>query len=309
MLSLTTFSSLRSCAIWSSTRAIAWHGPHHSAQKSTSTGWSAPSTSLSKVCSVTAFAISSFLPQVSDSPNARESAGVPARYDQTHGAGLHATAERARPPGSGTGDPCALGGGGHLRPPAGAERLRPPLPLHGRPDYGQRSRRGPPRNRAHPQGRLPALQGAARLRPAVPERLRFPGPARRGPGREGAWAQLQTGDRGVRRRRVRAPLPRVRRRVRGRPDGSVQAPRPVDGLGRRLLHVLGHEHRVHLALPAGVPSPRLALQGPPLDAVVPALRHLALQARAGGRRELRRARASVALRELPLEGTRRRGAR
>ena len=55
----------------------------------------------------------------------------------------------------------------------------------------------------------------------------------------------------------------------------------MDGLGQRLPHVLGHEHRVHLALPEGVPRARVALQGPPLDAVVPALRHLALAARAG----------------------------
>ena len=52
-------------------------------------------------------------------------------------------------------------------------------------------------------------------------------------------------------------------------------------------------------LPQGGAQPRLALQGAPLDAVVPALRHVALAARAGGRGELRRARASVALRPLP----------
>ena len=44
---------------------------------------------------------------------------------------------------------------------------------------------------------------------------------------------------------------------------------------------------------------RLAVQGPPLDAVVPALRHVALAARAGGRGELRRDGASVAVRALP----------
>ena len=53
---------------------------------------------------------------------------------------------------------------------------------------------------------------------------------------------------------------------------------------------------------------RLAVQGPPLDAVVPALRHLALAARAGGRRELRRARPPLALRPLPAPGARGRGA-
>ena len=47
------------------------------------------------------------------------------------------------------------------------------------------------------------------------------------------------------------------------------APRPLDGLGQRLLHLLGHEHRVHLAVPEGRPRARLALQRPPLDTVVP----------------------------------------
>src|SRR5256885_2600191 len=36
MFSFTIFRSSRSSAIWSSTGAIAWHGPHHSAQKSRS---------------------------------------------------------------------------------------------------------------------------------------------------------------------------------------------------------------------------------------------------------------------------------
>ena len=91
----------------------------------------------------------------------------------------------------------------------------------------------------------------------------------------------------------------ARRAVRRRDDRAVEAPRPVDGLGQRLPHLLGHEHRVHLALPEGVPRARVALQGPPLDAVVPALRHLALAARAGRRGELPRARAPVAVRPLP----------
>ena len=34
-----------------------------------------------------------------------------------------------------------------------------------------------------------------------------------------------------------------------RPDEGLDPARPVDGLGQRLLHVLRHEHRVHLALP------------------------------------------------------------
>src|ERR1700712_1102848 len=54
MLSLATVSfSACSLAISSRTGATILHGPHHSAQKSTSTGLSLPSTSLAKVASVT----------------------------------------------------------------------------------------------------------------------------------------------------------------------------------------------------------------------------------------------------------------
>ena len=68
---------------------------------------------------------------------------------------------------------------------------------------------------------------------------------------------------------------------------------------QRLLHVQRHEHRVHLALPAGRARARLAVPRPPLDGVVPALRHLALAARADAGRRLPGARAPVALRALP----------
>ena len=61
---------------------------------------------------------------------------------------------------------------------------------------------------------------------------------------------------------------------------GLEAARDVDGLGQRLLHLQRHEHRVHLALPQGRPRARLAVQGPSLDGVVPALRHVDLAARA-----------------------------
>ena len=72
---------------------------------------------------------------------------------------------------------------------------------------------------------------------------------------------------------------------------------PVDGLGPRLLHVLRHEHRVHLALPGDRPGAGLALPGPPVHGVVPSLRHVDLRPRAG--RQLRRPRGPVALGALP----------
>src|SRR4029079_1381887 len=54
MLSLATVTlSPRSLAMSSSAGAIIRHGPHHSAQKSTRTGPSAPNTSLAKLWSVT----------------------------------------------------------------------------------------------------------------------------------------------------------------------------------------------------------------------------------------------------------------
>ena len=92
----------------------------------------------------------------------------------------------------------------------------PKLELHRRADHREQPDGRPPRLGPHAQGRLPALQGAARLRPALPERLRLPGPLGRGRRREGARPQLEARDRGVRARRVRRALPRARRRVRAR---------------------------------------------------------------------------------------------
>src|SRR5882762_6996197 len=62
MFTLTSLRSpSRSATILSSTGATAWQGPHHSAQKSTITGLSLWRTSCSKLCSVTAVVIGSFL--------------------------------------------------------------------------------------------------------------------------------------------------------------------------------------------------------------------------------------------------------
>ena len=82
----------------------------------------------------------------------------------------------------------------------------------------------------------------------------------------------------------------------------------VDGLGARLLHVQRHQHRVHLALPARGARPRLAVSRAPLHRVVPALRHVALAARAlaGGRAPA--ARGFLALRAPPVPRAAGRGA-
>ncbi len=96
--------------------------------------------------------------------------------------------------------------------------------------------------------------------------------------REAARAELEARDRGVRARRVRAALPRGRRVVGERAVARLEAPRAVDGLGQRLLHLQRHEHRVHLAVPEDRPRARLALPRPSLDRVVPALRDVAVTA-------------------------------
>src|ERR1700739_1017388 len=63
MLSLTTFSSpARSLAISSTTGATIRHGPHHGAQKSTSTGFSDSSTSAWKLLSVTSATLAMLAP-------------------------------------------------------------------------------------------------------------------------------------------------------------------------------------------------------------------------------------------------------
>ena len=98
--------------------------------------------------------------------------------------------------------------------------------------------------------------------------------------REGARSQLQARDRGVRPRPLRPRLPRPGRALLRPAHRALEAARPVDGLGAVVLHDDRPEHLVHLGLPPGVQRPRLALQGPPLDALVPTLRHVALPARA-----------------------------
>ena len=63
-----------------------------------------------------------------------------------------------------------------------------------------------------------------------------------------------------------------------RADRADHPPGPVDGLGRLVLHLHRHQHRVHLVLPQEVPRERLALSGHALDALVHALRHVAVAA-------------------------------
>src|SRR5581483_3816258 len=75
------------------------------------------------------------------------------------GASVPEPADGARPPRPRGGDARALGGRGDLPEAAGGERRRPDVLLHGRADHGQQPGGRPPRPRADPEGRLPALQG------------------------------------------------------------------------------------------------------------------------------------------------------
>ena len=58
------------------------------------------------------------------------------------------------------------------------------------------------------------------------------------------------------------------------------AARPVDGLGPVVLHDDRHQHQLHLVVPEALPGAGLAVQGHRVDALVHALRHVALAARA-----------------------------
>ena len=207
---------------------------------------------------------------------------------------IRAAARQARSSRARARDPRFLGAGGHVRAAARAEPRQGEVELLRRPRDREQDARGAHGVGADAEGRLPALQGAARLRPALPERLRLPGALDRGRRRAPARPQLEARDRGIRPRGVRRALPRGRRLV-GRPaDQGLHPARHVDGLGQRLLHLQRHQHRVRLADAEDGARARLALPRPPSDRVVPALRHVDLRTRA--RRQLRRPRRPVALR-------------
>ena len=140
---------------------------------------------------------------------------------------------------------------------------------------------------ADAQGRLPALQGAAGLRPALPERLGLPGPVDRGRRREGARAELQA----ARSRSTASSASRrsAARSSRGRPGELTRASKrlgPVDGLGQRLLHVLATRTSSTSGASSGGRRARLAVSRPSLVGVVPALRNVAVAARADTGRRL-----------------------
>src|SRR5215210_706252 len=241
MFTLTSFTSpARSSTILSSTGATAWHGPHHSAQKSTITGLSLSSTSWVNVSSLTAVAIQTVLSLGKSRvppPRGMKPTGPDDVFPRIR-ARVQAASGQARPPRARARDPRPLGARGHLRAPPRAEPRRPEVQLRRRSGDGEQDgARRPYRLGADAEGRLPALQGATGARAALPERVRLPGALDRGRRRALARPQLEAGDRGVRARRVRPPLPRSRGAVVPGTDRGVDPARAVDELGRRLLHL------------------------------------------------------------------------
>ena len=146
-------------------------------------------------------------------------------------------------------DPRPVGAREDVRAAPGAEPRRPEVLVRRRAGDREQEARSPHGVGADAEGRLPALQGAARLRAALPERLRLPGPLDRGRRRAPARPELETRDRGVRPRGVRRAAAARSSSSRPRAHRGLDPARPVDGLGQRLLHLQRHEHRVHLAVP------------------------------------------------------------
>ena len=119
-----------------------------------------------------------------------------------------------------------------VRPAARPERDRRALELPRRADHGQQPDGRPPCLGPDVQGRLPALPRDARARPALPERVRLPGPVGRGQRRARPRLHEQARHRGVRDRRVRDAVQAARPDLRGAPDRAVDPARDVDGLER-----------------------------------------------------------------------------
>src|SRR5579863_8191861 len=108
-----TLTSLTECssAIRSSAGATAWHGPHHSAQKSTITLPSEPSTSVSKVDSLASTAISASVLGFHRCTTAAGHQNFPPTIEgRVRDPACPARLQRPR-----TRDPRALGDGGYLR--------------------------------------------------------------------------------------------------------------------------------------------------------------------------------------------------
>ena len=191
--------------------------------------------------------------------------------------------------------PRALARARHLPRVGPPPRGRRAVGLLGGPADGQRQARRPSRPRARVQGHLPALQDDARLPGRAQGRLGHARPAGRDRRPEAARDREQAGDRAVRDRRVQPALPRGGLRVPRGLERADRAHRLLDRPRRRLPHARRDVHRVGLVGAAPDPRQGAALRGPQGRALLPGLRHGALQprgrARLSGRRRSERLRA------------------
>ena len=212
-----------------------------------------------------------------------------------------AAAGQARPSRARARDPRALGARGHVRAAARAEPRRPEVVsfVDGPVTANKSARASTPPG----AGRSRTSSSATRRCAASTSATRT-GSTARGSGSRSASSASSASTRSARSRSTastssRAAAARSSSSRRRDADARLEAARPVDGLGQRLLHVQRHEHRVHLAVPEERARARLALHRPPLDRVVPALRDVALAARALAVGRLPGPRRPVALRPLP----------
>ncbi len=148
-----------------------------------------------------------------------------------------------------------------------AHRQRPPG-LSSRPEPGV-------------QGRVPALSDDARAPGAPQGRLGLPRAAGGAGGGEAARHQVQGRHRALRRGGVQRPLPRVGAALHRRVEPAHRADRLLARHRRRLLHARRLLHRVGLVVAQAGLGQGAAVRGPQGGALLPALRHRALQPRGG----------------------------
>ena len=196
----------------------------------------------------------------------------------------------------------ALGARGHVRAASRAEPRRAAVQLHRRPDHGEQRRWAC----THAWGRTlkDVFQRYKALRG-------FDQRYQNGFDCQGLWIEVGVerelglnSKREIEEYGLAEFAARCRERVacsREEITERLAAPRPVDGLGGRLLHVLRHEHRVHLAVPQRVHERGWLYQGHRSTVWCPRCgtsisQHEVFSGRVPG------ARAPLALRPVPAAG-------
>ena len=174
---------------------------------------------------------------------------------------------------------------------------RPAVGVLRGPADRQRQTGHPPHGVAHVQGRLPPLQGDDGPLRAAQGRLGLPRPPGGAGGGEADRHEDQARHRGVRRRRVQPPVPRVGHALR-RPVGAThRAPRLLARRRRRLSDDGHRVRRERLVVAEAAARTRPALRSGPHRDVLPPLRDPAV--RRGGRPGLRGGRGPERLHHVP----------